>query len=201
MASSNVEIIATIAVTPRGGVVHRVKHASTSTGTDMVFAIFLPSIYGVLSAGAAGKESSPSSSPLPAVYYLSGLTCTDQNVTQKAGWSAFSKADELGVAMVMPDTSPRGDGVPDDDAYDLGQGAGFYVDATSEPWNVNYKMESYVSKELPALVEEEWGVGKGGMKSIFGHRCGARRSIFEAMGKEEQCDAQWKCPYLIFNSL
>jgi len=159
------EIISTTTVTPKGGVLHRVKHASTSTQTDMIFAIFLPSIY---------KISGP---PLPAIYWLSGLTCTDQNFCQKAGGNAFLKADELGIAMIMPDTSPRGDNIPTDDAYDLGMGAGFYIDATNEPWNVNYRMESYVSRELPEIVEKQWGVGVKGVRSICGHSMGGHGAL------------------------
>lgn len=159
------EIISTTTVTPKGGVLHRVKHVSTSTKTDMIFAIFLPSIY---------KISGP---PLPAIYWLSGLTCTDQNFCQKAGGNAFLKADELGIAMIMPDTSPRGDNIPTDDAYDLGMGAGFYIDATNEPWNVNYQMESYVSRELTEIVEKQWGVGVKGVRSICGHSMGGHGAL------------------------
>lgn len=161
MTSPSTEIIATIAVTPHGGVVHRVKHASTSTGTDMIFAIFLPSTY---------KVGATKANAIPAIYWLSGLTCTDQNFCQKAGGNAFEAADAEGIAMIMPDTSPRGSVVPDDDSYDLGMGAGFYVNATNDPWSKHYKMESYIADELPALVESVWGVGKDGVRSICGHR-------------------------------
>ena len=120
----------------------------------------------------------------PAVYYLSGLTCTDQNFPQKAGGPAFSKADELGIAIVLPDTSPRGEGVPSDDAYDLGAGAGFYVNATQTPWNENYLMEDYISKELPAVVEAKWGVGKHGLRSICGHSMGGHGALTLAFKSE-----------------
>lgn len=86
----------------------------------------------------------------------------------KAG--AFAAADREGIALVIPDTSPRGDGVPDADTYDLGQGAGFYVDATEAPWKENYQMHSYITKELPELVLENYGVGN--VKGLFGHSMG-----------------------------
>jgi len=101
--------------------------------------------------------------------WLSGLTCTDENFCQKAGGNAFAKAEQEGVAMIMPDTSPRGDDIPSDDAYDLGTGAGFYIDATNPPWDANYKMETYISQELPSLVESKWGVGMNGVRSVCGH--------------------------------
>jgi len=168
----NVEIISTVTVTKRGGVVHRVKHASSSTGTDMTFAIFLPAVH---------KIGSTKSNALPAIYWLSGLTCTDQNFAQKAGGNAFAKADEEGIAIVLPDTSPRGEVVPDDDAYDLGVGAGFYIDATNPPWDKHYKMGTYVSRELPGLVEAEWGVGRDGCRSICGHSMGGHGALTFAL--------------------
>ena len=120
----------------------------------------------------------------PAIYWLSGLTCTDQNFSQKAGGPAFAKADELGIALIMPDTSPRGDNVPDDPNYDLGMGAGFYINATNPPWNEHYKMQDYVTRELPELVEAKWGVGKNGLKSISGHSMGGHGAITLALKSE-----------------
>ncbi len=111
------------------------RHDSASTGTPMELSLYLPP------AAASG--------PVPAVVYLSGLTCTWENVTTKGAFA--ERAAKLGLAIICPDTSPRGDGVPDDEAYDLGQGAGFYVDATQDPWSTHYKMESYVSEELLTL--------------------------------------------------
>lgn len=155
-----VEVISSTVVTKNGGMLHRCKHSSTSTKTDMTFAIFLPAIH----------EIGVSKSPLPAIFYLSGLTCDDQNFSTKAA-NAFAKADKEGISIVLPDTSPRGD-IPDDPEYDLGQGAGFYVDATEEPWAENYQMYTYITQELPVLVEEKWGVGANGVKSIMGHSMG-----------------------------
>jgi S-formylglutathione hydrolase len=120
----------------------------------MVFALFLPHTYAL-------------TSKTPVLYYLSGLTCTDQNFCQKAG-VAFTRAEEHGLALVMPDTSPRGDGVANDDKYDLGQGAGFYINATAEPWKAHYQMETYIQKELPALIQGQWP-GLSSKRSITGH--------------------------------
>ena len=115
-----------------GGTQGVYTHASNATGTDMTFGLFLP-------AEAADG-------PVPVLWYLSGLTCTHENAMVKAGAQAW--AAEQGLALVFPDTSPRGDGVADDEAYDLGQGAGFYVDATEEPWAKHFQMESYSLKDL-----------------------------------------------------
>ena len=109
--------------------------------------------------------------------WLSGLTCTDENFITKAGSQAFAKAEAEGIALIVPDTSPRGEGVPDDANYDLGQGAGFYIDATQAPWSENFNMESYVGEELPALVEAEWGVGSNGMRSLAGHSMGGHGAL------------------------
>ncbi len=111
------------------------KHASTTTGTDMTFAVFVPD-------HAPGTR-------MPVLWYLSGLTCTHANVMEKGEYRAACA--EHGVIFIAPDTSPRGEGVPDDPdaAYDFGLGAGFYVDATEEPWAKNYRMRSYIEDELP----------------------------------------------------
>ena len=162
--SSALEMLSTTVVSRGGGVLQRIKHKSASTKTDMTFAIFLPSTY---------QKDSPNNKPLPALYWLSGLTCTDANFCQKAGGNAFAQAEKDGICLVMPDTSPRGDDIPNDDAYDMGMGAGFYINATNAPWDVNYRMEEYVTKELPALVEAEFGgVGSQGLRSIAGHSMG-----------------------------
>ncbi len=112
------------------------KHDSTSTGTPMRVAVYLPP--------QAGRG------PVPVFWFLAGLTCTEDNFIQKAG--AQRVAAELGIALVAPDTSPRGTGVPDQEAYDVGVGAGFYLDATEAPWSANFRMRRYVEDELPALL-------------------------------------------------
>lgn len=104
---------------------------------------------------------------VPVIYWLSGLTCDDTNFAMKAG--AFSHAERENVAIVMPDTSPRGDGVPNVDSYDLGVGAGFYINATEEPYSEHYHMYTYVTEELPALLESQFKIGSNGLKSITGH--------------------------------
>jgi len=112
---------------------------------------------------------------VPVLYWLSGLTCTDENFMQKAG--AFKKAAELGIAIVAPDTSPRGEGVPDDPegAYDFGLGAGFYLNATQEPWQEHYQMYSYIVDELPQLIEANFPVSK--RKAISGHSMGGHGAL------------------------
>lgn len=145
-----------------GGRHLRYTHKAETTQCDMTFAIFLPPF--------ASKEK-----PVPVLYWLSGLTCTDQNFMQKAG--AMKLASELGMAIVAPDTSPRGDNIPDDDngAYDFGLGAGFYVDATQAPWNTHYQMYSYVTEELPQLVEANLPVTKE--RAISGHSMGGHGAL------------------------
>ncbi|APE06960.1 S-formylglutathione hydrolase [Alteromonas sp. RW2A1] len=149
-----------------GGTHLRYSHTSTTTNCEMTFAIFLPPF--------ASKEK-----PVPVLYWLSGLTCNDQNFMQKAG--AMKLASELGMAIVAPDTSPRGEGVPDDaeGAYDFGLGAGFYVDATQAPWNEHYKMYSYITEELPPLIEGEFPVTKE--KAISGHSMGGHGALIIGM--------------------
>ena len=148
------------------------KHASTSTGTDMTFSIFLPP-----QAESGGK--------LPVVWYLSGLTCTHANVTEKGEYRAACA--ELGLIFVAPDTSPRGEGVPDDPAgaYDFGLGAGFYVDATQEPFAKNYRMWSYVTEELPALVAAQFPVDTD-RQGITGHSMGGHGSLTVALRNPER---------------
>lgn len=137
------------------GELHRYKHFSSSTSTEMVFAIYLPP--------QARKNK------VPVVYWLSGLTCTDENFTQKAG--AFRTAAKLGIALVCPDTSPRGLELPGEhDSYDFGSGAGFYVDATESPWSGHYRMYSYVVDELPKIIEGSFPAAE--RKAISGHSMG-----------------------------
>lgn len=112
---------------------------------------------------------------VPVIYWLSGLTCTEANFSEKAGAQKY--AAEHGVLLVIPDTSPRGLNIPgEDDSYDFGTGAGFYLDATREPWKKNYRMYSYVTKELPALISKEFPILPD-RQSIMGHRCDKNNSL------------------------
>ncbi|MFL6773059.1 MAG: S-formylglutathione hydrolase [Sphingomicrobium sp.] len=147
-----------------------VKHASRSTATDMTFSIFLPP--------QAGNGTR-----LPVVWYLSGLTCTHANVTDKGEYRAACA--DLGLIFVAPDTSPRGDDVPDADGYDFGKGAGFYVDATQAPWAANYRMWSYVTEELPALVVGEFPVD-GYRQGITGHSMGGHGALTVALNDPDR---------------
>jgi len=142
-----------------------VKHASSATSTDMTFSIFLPP--------QAEREAK-----LPVVWYLSGLTCTHANVTEKGEYRAACA--EHGLIFVAPDTSPRGDDVPDAEGYDFGQGAGFYVDATEEPWARHYRMWTYVTEELPALVAAEFPVDLA-RQAITGHSMGGHGALTVAL--------------------
>jgi S-formylglutathione hydrolase len=144
-----------------------VKHASSATSTDMTFSIFLPP-----QAEQGGK--------LPIVWYLSGLTCTHANVTEKGEYRAACA--ELGLIFVAPDTSPRGEGVPDDPAgaWDFGLGAGFYVDSAQEPWSRNYRMWTYVTEELPRLVAGEFPVDLAA-QGITGHSMGGHGALTVAL--------------------
>ncbi len=145
-----------------GGTQHVVSHASSSTGTEMTFSVFVP--------------DHEDSTKLPVVWYLSGLTCTHANVTEKG---EFRKAcAELGIIFVAPDTSPRGEGVPDDvdAAYDFGLGAGFYVNATQTPFDQHYKMRDYVEKELPELVATNFPIDLN-RQGIMGHSMGGHGAL------------------------
>ncbi|HEX5258327.1 MAG TPA: S-formylglutathione hydrolase [Sphingomicrobium sp.] len=142
-----------------------VRHASAACRCDMTFSVFLPP-----QAERGGK--------LPVVWYLSGLTCTHANVTEKGEYRAACA--ELGLVFVASDTSPRGDDVPDSDGYDFGKGAGFYVDATEEPWAANYRMWSYVTDELPALVAAEFPVDID-RQGITGHSMGGHGALTVAL--------------------
>ena len=149
-----------------GGVQGVYKHASRETGTDMTFSVYVP-------ARADGTR-------LPVVWYLSGLTCTHANVTEKGEFRR--SCAELGLIFVAPDTSPRGEDVPDDpeNAYDFGLGAGFYVDATKAPFARNYRMWSYVTEELPELVTEHFPVDAI-RQSVFGHSMGGHGALTAAL--------------------
>ncbi|QSV13502.1 S-formylglutathione hydrolase [Photobacterium ganghwense] len=149
-----------------GGWHKQYTHHSDVLGCEMRFAIYLPPQI------AQGEK-------VPVLYWLSGLTCTDENFMQKAG--AQRIAAELGIAIVAPDTSPRGEDVPDDadGAYDFGHGAGFYVNATQAPWNRNYRMYDYVVHELPALVETHFPVND--KRAISGHSMGGHGALMIAL--------------------
>ncbi len=151
-----------------GGTQLILAHDSATTGTRMQLSVFLPP------AAKAG--------PVPAVIYLSGLTCTEENFTVKAG--AQRMAAECGLIVVAPDTSPRGDGVANAPDYDLGQGAGFYVDSLLEPWSRHFKMYSYIAKELPQRIIETFPV-KAGALGIFGHSMGGHGALTLALRHPE----------------
>jgi S-formylglutathione hydrolase len=158
----------TISVTrAHGGTQHVVKHQSRSTGADMTFSVFMP-------------PQADEGASCPVVWYLSGLTCTHVNVTEKGEYRRACA--ELGLVFVAPDTSPRGEGVPDDPtgAYDFGLGAGFYVDATEAPFASNYRMYSYVTEELPAVVASAFPIDLG-RQSITGHSMGGHGALTLAL--------------------
>ncbi|MBL53493.1 MULTISPECIES: S-formylglutathione hydrolase [Marisediminitalea] len=147
-----------------GGWHKQYSHASTTTHCDMRFAIYLP-------------PQCSSGAKVPVLYWLSGLTCTDENFMQKAG--AQRIAAELGIAIVAPDTSPRGENVANDDSYDLGQGAGFYLNATQAPWSAHFHMYDYVVNELPALIEAHFPVTQ--QRAISGHSMGGHGALTIAL--------------------
>jgi S-formylglutathione hydrolase len=142
-----------------------VRHASSATSTEMTLSIFLP-------------PQAAQGSKLPVVWYLSGLTCTHANVTEKGEYRAACA--ELGLIFVAPDTSPRGEGVPDAAEYDLGQGAGFYVDSSQEPWSTHYRMWTYVTEELPELVAAEFPADTT-RQAITGHSMGGHGALTVAL--------------------
>jgi len=144
-------------------------HKSEVCACDMTFGLYLP-------PQAKVQE-------VPVVWYLSGLTCTHENAMTKAGAQRW--AAEQGVAIVFPDTSPRGSGVADDEAYDLGMGAGFYVDATQDPWAPNYQMLSYIADELPALLFKEFPLIEEA-QAITGHSMGGHGALTLAMARPDQ---------------
>ena len=141
-----------------GGVQGVYSHASEATGTEMTFGLFLPDAEG----------------PLPVLFYLSGLTCTHENAMVKAG--AQAHAAQHGIALVFPDTSPRGADVADDAAFDLGQGAGFYVDATEAPWAPHFRMQSYVLDDLGAMIFETFPLDRA-RQAITGHSMGGHGAL------------------------
>jgi len=143
-----------------GGTVGYYSHPSDACNGDMRFAVFVPP------QAQAG--------PVPVLFYLSGLTCTEDNFTAKAGAQRY--AAEQGLMLVAPDTSPRGADIPDEDAWDFGTGAGFYVDATQAPWSTHYNMYSYVVQELPELIAQEFSVRRDRM-GIFGHSMGGHGAL------------------------
>ncbi|MFN6934320.1 MAG: S-formylglutathione hydrolase [Tsuneonella sp.] len=143
-----------------GGVQGVYRHASSATGTAMTFSVFVP-------------DHDPGAS-LPVLWYLSGLTCTHANVTDKGEFRAACA--EHGIVFVAPDTSPRGDGVPNADGYDFGQGAGFYVDATESPWAEHFRMRRYIENELPALLAAHFPVDIQ-RQGITGHSMGGHGAL------------------------
>ncbi len=147
-----------------GGVQGVYSHKSTVCNCDMTFGLFLP--------------EDAAHGPVPVLWYLSGLTCTHENAMTKAaaqGWAA-----EAGVALVFPDTSPRGEGVANDEAYDLGQGAGFYVNATQDPWAPHFRMWDYMAEELPALLGDSFAIDLD-RQAITGHSMGGHGALTLAM--------------------
>ena len=147
-----------------GGVQGVYRHTSSACSCDMTFGLFLP------------EETRDG--PVPVLWYLSGLTCTHENAMTKAGAQAW--AAEQGIALVFPDTSPRGDDVADDEAYDLGKGAGFYVNATEKPWTPHFRMWDYVADELPALVGSEFPLDME-RQAITGHSMGGHGALTLAL--------------------
>ena len=146
-----------------GGILRRISHESKCTTTSMTFNIFVPS-------------SCEGSSEVPLLYYLSGITCTDENFSMKGG--AYEHAAKEGLVLVAPDTSPRDAGIPgEDDSWDMGTGAGFYVDATSSPWAGKYNMYSYVTEELPALLYDTYPFLSRTAVGVFGHSMGGHGAL------------------------
>ncbi len=154
-------------VKAHGGVQGVYRHASAATRTDMLFSLFMP-------------PEVERGEPLPALWYLSGLTCSHANVTEKGEYRAACA--EAGMIFVAPDTSPRGDGVPDDPegAWDFGLGAGFYLDSTEAPWSRHYKMATYIAEELPALLAEHFPIALG-RQAICGHSMGGHGALTLAL--------------------
>ncbi|MFT5487082.1 MAG: S-formylglutathione hydrolase [Paracoccaceae bacterium] len=143
-----------------GGTIGYYSHASEACAGDMRFSVFVP--------------PQANDGPVPVVTWLSGLTCTEDNFTTKSG--AYGVAAELGLMVVAPDTSPRGENVPDDGAYDLGQGAGFYLDATEAPWSTHFNMYSYITRDLPAVLQDNFA-GDWTRQGIMGHSMGGHGAL------------------------
>ncbi|KAK1765651.1 S-formylglutathione hydrolase [Phialemonium atrogriseum] len=150
-----------------GGTLYKLSHASSSTGTEMAVSVYLP------------PQATKQGAKVPVLFYLSGLTCTPDNCSEKGFFQ--HAASQRGLAIVYPDTSPRGLNLPGEkDSWDFGEGAGFYVDATQEPFSAGYKMESYVSRELPAALFGDAEFGRfldGGRVSITGHSMGGHGAL------------------------
>ncbi len=146
------------------GYLNRYEHNSVSCNCKMTFSVYLP--------------EQKRSTKIPALYWLSGLSCTDDNARTKGGMQRY--AAEHGIAIIFPDTSPRGEDVPDEDRYDLGQGAGFYTNATQSPWNKHYQMYDYVVEELPNLLEKNLPLIPN-LKSIIGHSMGGHGALVCAL--------------------
>ena len=167
------------------GTLHYCRHQSAATGTPMRFTILLP----------------PGEGPFPVMVWLSGLTCTEENFTTKGG--AYHAAAQLGLAIVAPDTSPRGEGVADHPDYDFGQGAGFYVDATETPWAPHFTMETYVVRDLLEAVHGAFPVDAA-RRSISGHSMGGHGALtlalkhpdlFRAVGAFAPICSPTRCPW------
>ena len=153
------------AVRTHGGTQGVYIHPSSVTNTPMTFSVFVPD-------HAEGAK-------LPVLWYLSGLTCTHANVTEKGEFR--TACAEHGIVFIAPDTSPRGDAVADDEGYDFGKGAGFYVDATEAPWAANYQMRSYIEHELPALIAAEFAAADMDRQGITGHSMGGHGALTIAL--------------------
>lgn len=151
-----------------GGWHRQYRHHSEVLGCSMRLAVYLP--------------PQAEHGPVPALYWLSGLTCSDENFMQKAG--AQRIAAELGIALIAPDTSPRGDGVADDPAYDLGMGAGFYLNASEQPWASHYRMYDYVTRELPTLLEAQLPLNE--QRAISGHSMGGHGALVCALREPQR---------------
>jgi S-formylglutathione hydrolase len=151
-----------------GGVQGVYRHDSRACGCEMTFAVYMP---------PAAEDG-----PVPCLWYLSGLTCTHENAMTKAGAQGW--AAQEGLALVFPDTSPRGEGVADDEAFDLGQGAGFYVDATEDPWAEHFRMRTYVTEELQRLVSTEFSIDEA-RQGVTGHSMGGHGALTLAMARPD----------------
>ena len=152
-----------------GGVQGVYRHASGVTGCDMTFAVYLP--------------PQAENGPVPVLWYLSGLTCTHANVVEKGEYRRV--AAELGIAVICSDTSPRGDAVPNEDSWQFGSGAGFYVDATVAPYDANYRMYSYVLEDLPAVIAANFPVDMS-RQGIFGHSMGGHGALVMALRNSQR---------------
>lgn len=166
-----------------GGLLQVWQHDSQATQTNMRFAVYLPDAL----KHTAGEQTENSYHPPPArrwpvLYWLSGLTCTEQNFIQKSGFAQYAAQHQ--IMVVVPDTSPRGEDVADSDRYDLGQGASFYVNATQAPWREHYQMFDYITQELPALVEQHFPASD--RRSIAGHSMGGHGALMIALRTDQR---------------